>query len=151
MKNKNYKSKKLKSLWENKKNGADQAEEGVDKRKWETEKEVIAVFDILYFYKRNLEIKADTKNSKFGLETFYEVAWIEVCPLVPPAYDHVVIYSRTSDLSSTRASCNLSQKHLMLSAFICAEACLVKTKRQVRLCAWFLKSELFSCLACCRG
>jgi len=39
----------------------------------------------------------------------------------------------------------------MVSAFIRAGACLVKTKRQVQLRAWVLKSELFSCVACCRG
>lgn len=69
------------------------------------------------------------KNSKFGLETFYEVAWIEVWPLVPSANDHLAVYSRTSDLSSTTASCKLSEKNLMVSAFICAGACLVKTKK----------------------
>jgi len=59
----------------------------------------MAAFDFLYLYKRNIKVKVDTKNSKFGLETFYEVAWIKVSPLVPPAYDHVVVYSHTSDLS----------------------------------------------------
>jgi len=39
----------------------------------------------------------------------------------------------------------------MVSAFICAGACLVKTKRQEQLRACVLKSELFSCLACCRS
>jgi hypothetical protein len=39
----------------------------------------------------------------------------------------------------------------MVSAFICVGACLVKTKRQVELRAWVLKSELFLCLACCCG
>jgi len=39
----------------------------------------------------------------------------------------------------------------MVSAFICAGACLVKTKTQEQLRACVLKSELFSCLACCRS
>lgn len=63
------------------------------------------------------------------------------------------INCRTGGLSNTQLAATSERKirWFLLSVSNMCWGQFVKTKRQVQLCAWVLKPELFSCLACCRG